>query len=93
MLLVNTKQDKERLWIEYRERLDRFKKELTGLINRHSLDTFVSTPDYVLADYLTSCLVEFRDAVFARDASCTERLSVSQHRISKKAKKSKIKQK
>lgn len=36
--------------------MEEFQKELTGLINRHSIDSFAETPDYLLAAHLCSYL-------------------------------------
>lgn len=33
-----------------------FKKELASLLNRYSWDNTCETPDYILADYVESCL-------------------------------------
>lgn len=44
-----------------------FEKELAGLLNRHSKDTEINTPDYILASYLAECLELFRMTVKARD--------------------------
>lgn len=44
-----------------------FQRELVALINRHSLETFSNTPDHVLAEYLTQCLVAYNITVSARD--------------------------
>lgn len=44
-----------------------FRKELTQLINQHSKENGSDTPDYILADYLESCLVIFDTAIRNRD--------------------------
>lgn len=36
-----------------------FHKDLTDLINRYSLETTSNVPDFILADYLISCLKAF----------------------------------
>lgn len=33
-----------------------FEKELTSLINKHSMENGSDTPDFILSRYLTSCL-------------------------------------
>jgi len=48
-----------------------FKKELTVLINRHSLENGSDTPDFILADYLSHCLSVFDDAVKLRTKHIT----------------------
>ena len=51
-----------------------FEKELTALINRHSLENESNTPDFILAQYLTACLAAFavatqqRETWYGRDA-------------------------
>ena len=33
-----------------------FLKELAKVLNKHNIDTATDTPDYILAEYLNSCL-------------------------------------
>src|SRR4030042_1091937 len=44
-----------------------FEKELSDLINRHSLENGSDTPDFVLAKYLSDCLTTFNKAIEKRD--------------------------
>ena len=44
-----------------------FEKELEGLINRYSKENVSSTPDFVLAEYLSACLAAFETGVRRRD--------------------------
>lgn len=44
-----------------------FRRELEGLINRHSMEAGSNTPDYILADYLFACLTAFDAAVSGRE--------------------------
>lgn len=44
---------------ESAEQQDPFETELRDLINRHSKEKGSNTPDFVLADYLTTCLKNF----------------------------------
>ena len=44
-----------------------FTKELEALLNKYGADTECGTPDYILAEYLTSCLETYRDTVRSRD--------------------------
>ena len=44
-----------------------FREELEHLINRHSKENGSNTPDYMLADFLCTCLVAFDATVNARD--------------------------
>lgn len=39
-----------------------FQRELSALINKHSMERPSNVPDYVLAEYLTQCLVAFNIA-------------------------------
>lgn len=41
---------------------DKFKAELAQLLNTYSMDVQSSTPDYILADYLTNCLENYNTA-------------------------------
>jgi len=47
--------------------MSNFKKEITNLINRYSKENGSDTPDYILADYLVSCLEAFNKTTNARD--------------------------
>lgn len=42
--------------------LDEFQKELTALINKHSIDNHSNTPDFVLAEYMIDALMAYRSA-------------------------------
>lgn len=44
-----------------------FRKELTQAINRCSMENGSGTPDYILAEYLRSCLMAFDTAVNKRN--------------------------
>lgn len=44
-----------------------FEKELRALINRHGRDNAANTPDYVLAQFLETCLAAFTTAAQQRD--------------------------
>ena len=43
-----------------------FKKKLTGLVNECSLENHSNTPDWVIAEYLTKCLMIFDSAIIDR---------------------------
>jgi len=43
------------------------REELQSTINRHSAEHGSNTPDFILAQYLTSCLAAFDEAVNARE--------------------------
>ena len=44
-----------------------FREELADLINRRSMENGSNTQDFVLANYLTACLIAFDNAVTERD--------------------------
>ena len=47
--------------------MENFRKELEQLINKNSMENGSNTPDYILADYLTDCLMAFDKAMKTRD--------------------------
>jgi hypothetical protein len=49
-------------------KIDDFKNDLTHLINRCSLEGRSNTPDYILSEYLVSCLVAYETASNANKA-------------------------
>ncbi len=57
-------EDVDRKW----EGRDQFQRELTALINKHSIENGSNTPDFILAAYLMSCLEDFEDVVKDRDS-------------------------
>lgn len=44
-----------------------FKTELSNLLNKHSLENNSDTPDYLLAQYLDNCLINYVETVTMRD--------------------------
>lgn len=44
-----------------------FEKELGNLINKHSIENESNTPDWLLAQYLMSCLAAFTTAIQQRE--------------------------
>lgn len=44
-----------------------FGKELEELINRHSIDNDLNTPDFILSEYVIRCLENFSTTTLARD--------------------------
>ena len=46
--------------------MDKFRYELTVLINQRSMESGCDTPDFILAEYLTDCLSAFDKAVGRR---------------------------
>jgi hypothetical protein len=47
--------------------MEEFMKELEALINKHSMENASNTPDWLLAQYLRSCLDAFNTVVQQRD--------------------------
>ena len=43
-----------------------FEEDLRGLLNTHSAENRSNTPDYILANYILTCLNAFDDAVNER---------------------------
>jgi hypothetical protein len=50
------------------DQLDNFKDELEELINKYSLENGSNTPDFILAEYLTVCLLTYNETVLARSS-------------------------
>ena len=44
-----------------------FRKELEALINRYNMESNSNTPDFILAEYLNTCLTAFDEAVNKRN--------------------------
>lgn len=44
-----------------------FRDELTFLINKHSMENASDTPDFILANYISSCLDLYASTVRSRD--------------------------
>ena len=49
------------------ENIKEFEKEVCGIINKLSLENLSNTPDYIIARYLTNCLINFNNIVNSRD--------------------------
>ncbi len=47
--------------------MSKFRKELETVINKHCQENGSNTPDFILAEYLESCLYSFDCAVNARE--------------------------
>jgi hypothetical protein len=47
--------------------MEEFERELTALINRHSLEGESDTPDFILAKYLVFCLKVFNETTKLRE--------------------------
>ncbi len=48
-----------------------FQRELAALLNKHGLERPSDTQDFVLAEYLTQCLVAYNIAVCQRSPKAT----------------------
>ncbi len=44
-----------------------FRQELSSLLNRHSMENGSGTPDFILAEYLSTCLETFDTITRKRD--------------------------
>jgi hypothetical protein len=44
-----------------------FRRELQAIVNRYSRENGSNTPDFILAEYLNTCLTAFDEAVNARE--------------------------
>jgi hypothetical protein len=51
---------------DHEKKMTAFEQELTGVINRHSLENDSDTPDFILAEYLRRCLDLFNTTVHVR---------------------------
>ena len=49
------------------ERETAFRRDLSEVLNKHSIENGSNTPDFILASYLTRCLSAWDDAVYARE--------------------------
>lgn len=45
-----------------------FKKELEQLINKYSMENTSNTPDFILAEYLWGCLLNYEDIINRRNS-------------------------
>ena len=55
--------------------MKQFKKDLTGIINEHSLENEFNLPDFLIAEYLVDCLLAYkkvRDLEQPREESVTK---------------------
>lgn len=47
--------------------MEDFREELKNLINRAGMENESDTPDFILADFLMTCLDAFHEAIYARE--------------------------
>jgi len=45
------------------EKINKFREELRKIINQLSMENRSDTPDFILADYLTNCLLNYEAAI------------------------------
>lgn len=45
----------------------KLQNELAELLNRHSMENFSNTPDFILAQFLLSCLAAWSNSAMERD--------------------------
>ncbi|MCK9447226.1 hypothetical protein M0Q50_10285 [bacterium] len=51
---------------EYKD-VEKFKVDLEHLINKHSIENGSNTPDFIIAEYLINCLLNYNDIIRARE--------------------------
>lgn len=64
--------------------MDSFKDDLEAFLNERSRENESNTPDYILAQYMISCLVAFETAVADRDEWYNVHLEPGNSRFLKK---------
>jgi hypothetical protein len=52
-----------------------FEEELEHLLNKHGLDQAMNTPDFILAEYVVSCLHAWKTALEHRETWRTRRIT------------------
>jgi hypothetical protein len=55
---------------------DEFKKDLASLLNKYSFENRSNTPDFILAEYLFSCLEAFEKASYIRETWYNQHLKI-----------------
>jgi len=53
--------------IQRHKNIEEFENALTVLINKYSMENLCDTPDYILAQFLVTCLQNYSHAVNRRD--------------------------
>jgi len=59
----------------YDEKYEALKKDLTSLLNNHSLESRSDTPDYMLADFMLGCLNVYENTIERRERWFGRKLS------------------
>lgn len=44
-----------------------FEKELEGLINKYSVENGSDTPDFLIAEFMSNCLIAYQQVITKRD--------------------------
>jgi hypothetical protein len=65
---IGTKLIKPDRFVEKPKDRNKFKEQLTELINRHSQENYSNTPDFLLAQFMCMALVAYEETVKVRDA-------------------------
>ena len=58
-----TKKDDDIINTTTKEKYEAFSRDVSELINKHSLEGESNTPDYILGSYLTNCLISYTYAM------------------------------
>lgn len=59
------------------EKLTEFQRELTALINKHSIENASNTPDHILAQVMVNALIGFETASLDREKWYGKSLSIN----------------
>lgn len=58
------------LYTKKKSDYNKFRGEIEKIINKNSMENESDTPDFILAEYLTNCLINFDEIVKKRDNWC-----------------------
>ena len=72
------------LAIEHEEEVN-LHRDLTRLLNCHSLENGSDTPDYILANYILDCLEAFDRTVQAREKHYGREVSAAKEEVKREA--------
>ena len=64
---VELDEPEEHINVNDNEKLKVFRKELEVLLNCHSIDSDLNTPDFILAEYIIKCLTNLKITTIDRD--------------------------
>jgi hypothetical protein len=48
-------------------KLSEFESEIATVINKHGVDSFTKTPDYILAKYVVTCIASLKTALVEKE--------------------------